>query len=301
MAYPRISIVTPTLNTAEHIAEAIESVLVQGYPKIEHIVVDGGSTDGTLQALVRYPHLRVISAADRGVYDALNKGIALASGEVIGWLNGDDVYEPGAFAAVAEAFTADSNLDAVCGGAVVVNDAKIVRDCRDARSRELSFACALLGSPVINARFFRRRLYERVGPYDLSYPLTADRDFLVRIILAGCRWRDCDRLLYRYRMHEGSLTHNFATATAWRLSEEYLLMAERRLVASESPPELRRVCRQLYGESALRLAWLAWRKRELRRAVSALLLYQGRLSWRPVVCAVQALGERASRIGRRNY
>jgi glycosyltransferase involved in cell wall biosynthesis len=99
---PRISIVTPSLNQGDYIAETIESVISQGYPNLEHIVIDGGSTDGTLATLRRYPHLSVLSEPDRGHADAVNKGFRLASGDIWGYLNSDDTLLPGALHRVAQ-------------------------------------------------------------------------------------------------------------------------------------------------------------------------------------------------------
>jgi glycosyltransferase involved in cell wall biosynthesis len=93
---PLVSIVTPSYNSARFIERTIQSVLTQGYPNIEHIVVDGASTDGTVDILRRYPHLRWVSEPDKGQSDALNKGFQMARGEIIGWLNADDTYNAGA-------------------------------------------------------------------------------------------------------------------------------------------------------------------------------------------------------------
>src|SRR5271156_6128755 len=93
----KISIITATLNRREFIGAAIESVLAQNYPEFEHWIIDGGSSDGTLDVLKRYPHLNVLSEPDRGVYDAWNKGIVRATGVVLGFLNSDDQYAPGTF------------------------------------------------------------------------------------------------------------------------------------------------------------------------------------------------------------
>jgi glycosyltransferase involved in cell wall biosynthesis len=87
---PRITIVTPSFNQSGYIAETVESTLAQGYPDLEHIVMDGASTDGTLEILKRYPHLKVISEPDRGQAHAINKGFQLATGDIWGFLNSDD-------------------------------------------------------------------------------------------------------------------------------------------------------------------------------------------------------------------
>src|SRR5467141_2466159 len=114
---PRISVITPCLNGVRYVGEAIESVLKQDYPNMEHIVVDGGSTDGTLEVLSRYHHLSVLKGPDRGVYDALNKALAVAKGELIGILNSDDRYADGVFAAVRNHLT-DEKVMALAGTAV---------------------------------------------------------------------------------------------------------------------------------------------------------------------------------------
>jgi glycosyltransferase involved in cell wall biosynthesis len=93
---PRISIITPSFNQGRYVGEIVESVLLQGYPDVEHIVVDGGSTDGTLEILSRYSHLRVVSESDRGHAEAINKGMRLATGDVCSFLNSDDTLAPGA-------------------------------------------------------------------------------------------------------------------------------------------------------------------------------------------------------------
>src|SRR3990172_11116719 len=114
MSLPKFSIVTTSLNQAGFIDANIGSVLAQQYPDAEHIVVDGGSTDGTLDILKRYPHLRCTSGPDRGQSQAFNKGLAMATGEVVGWLNSDDTYEPGVFRLVAEQFR-DPDIHVVYG------------------------------------------------------------------------------------------------------------------------------------------------------------------------------------------
>ena len=112
-----ISVVTPCLNSEDFIAESIESVLRQKHTAVEHIVVDGGSTDGTLDILAGHPHLRVVSEPDSGLYDAINKGFSLATGEVIAPPNADDVFLPDILSDVAARFSRDSALDMITGRA----------------------------------------------------------------------------------------------------------------------------------------------------------------------------------------
>ena len=256
MASPRISIVTPCLNRARYLGAAIESVRAQNFPDVEHIVVDGMSTDGTVELLARHPHLRVIREPDTGLYDALNKGLRAASGDIVGHLNSDDLYAPGVFAAVAEAF-ADPQVDAVFGGAEVFEgdtpeERRVVRRFTRREEIELSVFNTTVGVPITNARFFHRRVYERVGYTDLRYRIAADRDFLLRVALTEPRAVLLDRVIYQYRMHPGSLTINRDEAAAAKVRDEYLAIAEDFLAKSELPEEARRCCRQWHErESAL--------------------------------------------------
>src|SRR5687768_17887335 len=97
---PRITIITPSLNRTDLIGQAIESVINQVYPELEHIVMDAGSTDGTTSVLSQYPHLITRIEPDRGLYDAINNGLRIASGEIVGLLNSDDCYQEGTFSEI---------------------------------------------------------------------------------------------------------------------------------------------------------------------------------------------------------
>jgi glycosyltransferase involved in cell wall biosynthesis len=115
-----LSIITPTYNRANYIMDAVESVLSQDYPNVEHIIIDGQSKDGTLELLGRYPHLKVISEPDSGMYDALNKGLMKAQGDVIGWVNSDDLFLPeSVYRCNGTLCSRTQNLEAVVGGATV--------------------------------------------------------------------------------------------------------------------------------------------------------------------------------------
>ena len=176
-----VSIVTPSLDQGRYVREAIESVRAQTYSPIEHIVVDGGSTDGTLEILGEYEGLRWVSEPDGGQSHALNKGFALATGEILGWLNADDAYEPGAVAAAVEALRS-------AGAGLVYADVTRVDDDgvnpRRIRSRpefdlwtELNLGCGIY-SPAV---FFTREALESVGGVDESLHLTMDYDLWLRI------------------------------------------------------------------------------------------------------------------------
>ena len=176
----RFSIITPTFNRRDMLSEALDSVSRQDWPEVEHIVVDGGSTDGTLELVTSRPTLRLIGGPDKGVYDALNKGIAAATGEIVCFLNSDDVFEPGALKAAAEGFSGGSTCDSVCGEARLVAGSETIEVYdRDEDKRLTSARTALLGASIINARLLPQscarqgrplfaRLWDRFGP-GLSY------------------------------------------------------------------------------------------------------------------------------------
>jgi glycosyltransferase involved in cell wall biosynthesis len=178
--WPRISIVTPTYNSVHYLEQTIRSVIEQGYPNLEHIVVDGGSTDGTLDILSAHPHVRWISEPDSGQADALNKGFRIATGDLVAWLNSDDAYLPNALKSVAQAFLRLPEADLIHGDVsyVDVSGAEVYRNS----GREFRLADALLSNSVNQqAAFFRRHLLARYGYLrtDLNYVM--DYEFWIRL------------------------------------------------------------------------------------------------------------------------
>jgi glycosyltransferase involved in cell wall biosynthesis len=209
----KISIVTPCLNRANFLRATIESVIAQEYPDLEHLIIDGGSTDGTLELLRGYPHLRVVSEPDRGVYDAINKGIKLATGEVVIFLNSDDLLVPGALALSAEIFRNAIGTMMVSAGCQIfrsASDGSEIEMHRYDNPREyaLSFRNVTIGRPNINARFIRRKVFDQIGTFDPEYTVAADRDFLIRAALRQVPDAPVGKVLYRYRWHAASLTMN---------------------------------------------------------------------------------------------
>jgi glycosyltransferase involved in cell wall biosynthesis len=178
---PLVSVVTPCLDQAAFVWEAIDSVRAQDYPNVEHIVVDAGSTDGTVDILRGYDHLRWISEPDRGQSHGLNKGVALARGDIIGWLNADDAYTPHA---ISEGVAA---LRETTAGLVYADVTRIDDDGvnpRRIRSRgefdlwtELNLGCGIY-SPAV---FFTRAAWDGVGGADEALHMTMDYDLWLRI------------------------------------------------------------------------------------------------------------------------
>jgi len=273
---PIISIITPCLNRRQFIAEAVESVLRQDYPNVEHIIIDGGSTDGTLEILNHYPHLRVISEPDKNLYDAINKGIRLAKGEIIGHLNSDDLYADNIFGDMAHLFQKHPETELVCGRACVFEDdpygnRNVVAVHKEAEHMGISFKSVLLFAPIINAKFFRRSVYEKAGLYNTFYSITADKDFLLRLAIRGIKTSGFDKIVYYYRKHPGSLSIGSSTQNIFRRLKEDLLITEAYLRDYSSVGEMRYYCRRRHTLISLRLFSLCIRQRRYRELVSCAL------------------------------
>jgi glycosyltransferase involved in cell wall biosynthesis len=208
---PTLTIITPCLNAAATLPLTLASVREQRYPGLEHIVVDGGSTDGTVALLEQTEGIRWISEPDRGLSHALNKGIAMATGEVIGELNADDVYEPGALAAVGAALRDHPDKRWLTGYCRIIDasGAEIRKPVTAYKNRLLDhYSLGLyLTHNFISApaTFFRREVLDECGGFDERYRISVDYDLQLRI----ARRHDpliLPRYLSSFRMAEGSLS-----------------------------------------------------------------------------------------------
>ncbi|MCE9649654.1 MAG: glycosyltransferase [Parvibaculum sp.] len=251
---PTFSIVTPVLNRADFIAQAIESVTDQaGDWAVTHIVVDGGSVDGTQDVVRRYPGVRLLERRDGGIYGALNTGIAHAAGEYVGLLNSDDAYLPGAFSSAVEAFSSAPDADSVAGGAVFShwkNDAKPGQTVNSKMVKDLHLRALAFDTLLLNARFFRRPWFDVAGAFDETYEIAGDREFLWRSVLAGMKTATIPQTNYRYRLHPGSKTLNYENpGRYWRA--EHLRLA-RALLDGKLPDDARRAVRRWHGIEATR-------------------------------------------------
>lgn len=184
----KITIVTAVYNRAGTVAGAIGSVAAQSYPAIEHLVIDGASTDATLAAVeaCRHPALRLVSEPDRGIYDALNKGFALATGDVLGLVHSDDFLAHDRVIENVMAAFADERVDAVYGDLDYVSAADPARVIR--RWKSGHFAPGRLSRgwmPPHPALFIRRRLWEQRGIYDPQYRIAGDYDAILRWFAKG--------------------------------------------------------------------------------------------------------------------
>ncbi len=215
MLEPKISIITPSFNQARFLERTMRSVLDQNYPNLEYIVIDGGSTDGSIEIIKNYENQLAfwISEKDRGQSHALNKGFSRASGEIIGWLNSDDLYCPGALAAVAEAYAANPQDEAWYGGIYIADAEDRILDALWPLDPDPAYTVFVALDIHQQALFWKRDLMQRVGVTDESLHFAMDWDFIIRLLLSG-RFRRIKRHLGIFRLHEEAKTANMADVGA---------------------------------------------------------------------------------------
>jgi len=227
--WPLISIVTPSFNQGRYLEQALRSVLLQGYPRLELIVIDGGSTDGTIELIKKYePWLKHwVSQPDGGPADALNKGFRYASGEILGFLNADDFYLAGCFARVAREFSADPAIDVVSGhgyfakasgelGMATFSDAW--------NPRRFRYGACVLVQP---ATFFRRAAFARAGGFRRSGSLCWDMELWADMARIGAKFRAIDAFMAVFRLHGGSITASSEHRRRRRADAEAVRLAGR--------------------------------------------------------------------------
>lgn len=215
----KISIITSCFNREATIGQAIESVLAQDYPDVEYIVVDGASRDRSLQVIERYGNriARIVSEPDHGMYEAINKGIRMATGEVIGLLHSDDfLFDTHVLSDLAICFER-TRADVVYGNGLFVdagNTDRVVRNWVSGPFRPWKVRCGWL--PLHPTVYVRREVMERTGLYDERYKIAADTDFLLRCLL-DTSWRVeyLDRYIVRMRIG-GLSTDRARRKQMWR-------------------------------------------------------------------------------------
>jgi glycosyltransferase involved in cell wall biosynthesis len=182
-SFPRITVVTPSFNQVRYLEAAICSVLAQDYPNLEYVIRDGGSTDGSLDILRRYESqvAQAVVEPDGGPADAINRGFAAASGDILAWLNADDLYLPGALHAVAATFTNRPEAQLVYGEGWYIDEAgRRIEPCRFVR-RRFNRSYLVNRDPILQAAaFWRRSLWEATGPLDASLRWVFDWEWFIR-------------------------------------------------------------------------------------------------------------------------
>lgn len=252
MDSPSVSIVTPSFQQAGYLERALRSVLEQGYPRLEYIVIDGASTDGSLEILHRYADrlAAFVSEPDQGQTDALNKGFARSTGDILAWLNADDVYRPGAVREAVDFLVDNPDVGMVYGNADFIDSqGHVIGRFPAAQTDYRRLRQGYVHIPQ-QAAFFRASWWRQVGPLDPSFYFAMDYDLWVRISrLAPIRY--VPRVWAGFRLHSDAKTW-LAADRCWpemmrvhrrfggtRLSIIYAKYLIRRLVEPILPLKLR--------------------------------------------------------------
>lgn len=199
---PKISIVTPSFNQGGYISQTVESVLSQDYPNLEYIVQDGASTDQTLQVLDRYTSRisKLVSVSDRGQTHAINMGMEQTSGEIMAWLNSDDILLPGALSKVVKFFDANPQVDVVYGGRVIIDHEgrEIGRWLPPKHDAEVLKWADFVPQETL---FWRRSIWEAVGGLDEKFKFAMDWDLLLRFADQGAHFACIQEWIGGFRVH----------------------------------------------------------------------------------------------------
>src|SRR5687768_2784108 len=203
---PKLSIVTPSFNQAQYLEQTILSVLQQNYEHLEYIVIDGGSTDHSVDVIKRYADQITywVSEKDRGQVHALNKGIEQATGDIFAFINSDDVFLPGAFNAIVDYFEQHPDCEWVCGDTIMFGDGFPTEVIRARIPRSAAQALSWDYKAPQPGMFWKRELIK--DGFDEKWPYDFDHDMYVRLLLAGHRCEYIPVSLAAYRLHAVSKT-----------------------------------------------------------------------------------------------
>ncbi len=202
----KISVITPSFNQGKYIEQTIKSVLSQNYPNFEHIIIDGGSTDGTIEILKKYPHLQWISEKDRGQSEALNKGLRKTQGEIIAWINSDDYYPNETFHHVVKAFKLKPDAKIILGDCLFIYEGS--KKTLKVVNRDLEFEDIIRYwhewiPPTQPSVFFKSELLKEFGDFDETLQFAMEYDFWLRISRKYKFWH-VPIILSIYRFHSKS-------------------------------------------------------------------------------------------------
>lgn len=256
--WPRISIVTPSYNQGQFIEETIRSVLLQGYPHLEYIIIDGGSTDKTVEIIKKYEQYLAhwVSESDRGQSHALNKGFCKATGDLVGWQNSDDYYYPEALLHTAKLFTRSERLDIIYGNTFNVDEfGNIIRAYPVTSFNMLNMI------PYLNmcnqSMFFKKRVFEDGCFINETFKHAMDQEFLIRLALRGYRFHFEPQITGFYRIHQNSKGSNQYDIFSRECLDIYKSLYQNReldfSIRKKSLECIQEMCLDNYGKFRLKL------------------------------------------------
>ncbi|MFC1983978.1 glycosyltransferase family 2 protein [Chloroflexota bacterium] len=233
MNHPMISIVVPSYNSERYIRESIDSILGQEYDNVECIVMDGGSTDGTINILKQYGEkICWLSEKDKGQSDAMNKGLEQAKGEIVACLCSDDIYEPGCFNKIATFFNDNTSVKWVYGKCSIIDEDNIIirkpiTFYKNMLAGKYKYTTLLVSNYITQAAtFWRKSLIDEMGVFDLGLHLSMDYEYTLRI---GAKYQPgyIDDYLARFRWHSAAKTASGfykSSAEALKIARKYTLI-----------------------------------------------------------------------------
>jgi len=208
--WPRISIITPSLNQANYLEETIRSVLLQGYPNLEYIIIDGGSTDHSIEIIKRYGNWLTywISESDYGQSHAINKGFTKASGDIYAYLNSDDLYEPEALKSIAAEYVTEGRPHLLAGECIIIKEQSLKRSFKPWWPSNLSYFIRKTFSSTFAqpASFWTKNIFNQLGGFDESLNYCFDKEFFLRAGLRGITPHFVPKKIARFREHSDSKT-----------------------------------------------------------------------------------------------
>ncbi len=213
----KISIITVVYNGEKYLEETIQSVVNQSYNNIEYIIIDGGSTDGTLDIIKKYENNidYWISEIDKGIYDAINKGISVAKGEYIGVIGADDIYYKDALKHIADYIEKNKNTDLIYGNISYIDEnGSIIKSKRSSLPKDKLFMIKGMSIPHI-ASFVKKSIYEKYGKYDVSMKCASDYQYFLNLYLENISIKYLDVYISKFR--NTGVTNNNIIQSNWEV------------------------------------------------------------------------------------
>jgi glycosyltransferase involved in cell wall biosynthesis len=297
---PLVSIVTPSYNKGKFIEETILSIKNQTYHRIEHIIIDGGSTNDTIDIIKEYEgtyNMQWVSEPDEGQSDAINKGWRMAKGEIIAYLNSDDTYVPRAVETAVNYLTEHPDVNMVYGKCNIINEhSKVIRQFQATEFDLVDMVCGLCGVPQ-PAVFLRRKVLEGTGYLDIHLHMAMDADLWIRIGLKF-KIKYIPQLLANFRMYPGTKSVD----EAYKFGHDHLHILNKLFSDNELPKEVRGSKRRAYSYVHLDIGLGYYSQRQMKQArkhlIKSVILYPLHLK-RPVMVGIlvtSLLGKKATEI-----